>query len=74
MKVLRKLQVSGQLDRKSFYNIKNRLKVDKLSSEQGNILEKMFREEKIDSVTYIRIKNTLQISLNKKLKKFTPVP
>ena len=74
MKVVRKLQVSGQLDRKSFFNLKNRLKVNELSSEQGTIFERMFREEKIDSVTYIRMRNALQISLNKKLKKFNPVP
>ena len=70
IKQLRKLQVSGKLDKKSFYNLRNRMKVEKLSSDQGTILEKMFEEEKIDATTYIRLKKALNISLNKKLKKF----
>jgi len=74
MKILRKLQVSGKLDRKGFFYIKNRLKVERLSSEQGNILEKMFREKKIDSFTFNRMKQALQISLNKRCEKFNSVP
>ena len=70
IKQLRKLQVSGQLDKKSFFNIRNRMKVEKLSSDQGAILEKMFEEKKIDSTTYMRLKKALNLSLHEKLKKY----
>jgi hypothetical protein len=69
IKDLRKLQVSGKLDKKTFFNIKNRMNVEKLSSEQGAILEKMFKEQKIDSTTYLRLRKALKISLNQKFKK-----
>ena len=64
MKLLRKFQISGQLDKKSFFHIKNRLKVEKVSAEQRDILENMFRNEKIDSTTYLRMKSALRLSLN----------
>jgi hypothetical protein len=69
IKQLRKLQVSGKLDKKRFFTIKKRMEIDKLSSEQGSILKKMFKEEKIDPTTYVRMKKALQFSLNQKLKK-----
>jgi len=68
MKHLRKFQVSGQIDRKTFFALKNRLKIQSLSSEQETKLEEMLREEKIDSVTYNRMKKALKINLNQKLK------
>ena len=51
----------------------NILKVEKLSSEQNSILEKMLKEEKIDSFTYTRMKKALQVSLNQKLKKINAI-
>jgi len=51
MKQLRQLLFSGKLDKNRFNLVKNRLKIDSLFSEQGDILENMFQNEKIDSTT-----------------------
>ncbi|MBN2259999.1 MAG: hypothetical protein JW702_05625 [Clostridiales bacterium] len=67
MKFLRKFQVSGQIDRKTFFSLKNRLKIQNLSSEQETKLEEMLRNEKIDSITHNRLKKAMQIQLNQKL-------
>ena len=72
MKQLRQLLFSGKLDKNRFNLVKNRLKIDSLFSEQGDILENMFKEEKIDSTTYNRMKNALKLSMNQKLKKINP--
>ena len=69
MKQLRQLLLSGKLDKTKFNVVKNRLNIDSLFSEQTNVLENMFQEEKIDSTTYIRMKNALKLQLNQKLKK-----
>jgi hypothetical protein len=69
MKQLRQFLFSGKLDKNKFNLVKNRLKIDSLLSEQGDILENMFQEEKIDSITYVRMKNALKLSMNQKLKK-----
>ena len=74
MKQLRQLQLSGKLDKKRFFQIKNRLIVDKNSIEQREILESMFKNEKIDAVTYSRMKAALKLSLHQKLKKFNSMP
>jgi hypothetical protein len=70
MKMLKRLRFSGKLDKKNYQNVKNRLEVEKLSSEQSAILEQMFNNEKIDSVTYMRMRKALHISMNQKLKKY----
>ena len=72
-KQLRQMQLSGKLDKKRFLHIKNRLKIDNSSSEQREILENMRKDEKIDSITYIRMKKALDLSLNQKLKKFNSI-
>jgi len=69
MKQLRQLLFSGKLDKDRFNLVKNRLKIDSLFSEQGDILENMFQDEKIDSTTYVRMKSALNLSMNQKLKK-----
>ena len=69
MKQLRQLLFSGKLDKNKFNLVKNRLKIDTLFSEQTDVLENMFQEEKIDSTTYSRMKNALTLQLNQKLKK-----
>ena len=69
MKQLRQMQLSGKLDKKRFLRIKNRLTIDKSSSDQREILENMLKDEKIDAVTYTRMKKALKFSLNQKLKK-----
>lgn len=66
---LRQLQLSGKLDKKRFLQFKNRLMVDKSSFEQREILEKMLKKERIDSVTFRRMQKALQFSLNQKLRK-----
>ena len=67
MRVLRKLKFSGQLDKKNYLSLRNRLDKEKHSSEQEIILEKMLREEKIDTFTYNRMKHVLHMTLNQKL-------
>ena len=69
IKQLRKLQISGQLDKNSFYRLKNRMNVENLSKEQKGILENLHKEQKIDTTTYMRMKKALQLQLNVKLKK-----
>ena len=69
IKQLRMLQVSGKLDKKSFFKLRNRMNVEKSSSDQRIILKKMFDNEKIDATTYIRLKKALKLSLNEKMKK-----
>lgn len=66
---LRQLQLSGKLDKKRFLQFKNRLMVDISSFEQREILEKMLKKERIDSVTFRRMQKALQFSLNQKLRK-----
>jgi hypothetical protein len=61
LKLLRKLQISGQLDKKSFFHIKNRLKVEKISQQQKDILENMFRNEEIDSNIHANEKCSMTI-------------
>ena len=61
--------LSGKLDKNKFNLVKNRLKIDSLYSEQGDILENMFQDEKIDSTTYVRMKNALKLSMSQKPKK-----
>ena len=69
MKQLRQLLFSGKLDKGRFNLVKNRLKIDSLFSEQSGVLEDMFQDEKIDSITYVRMKSALKLSMNHKLKK-----
>jgi len=71
MKQLRQLLLSGKLNKQKFLLIKNRLKIDSLFSEQSDILENMFKDEKIDSTTYVRMKNALKMSMKQKFKKTT---
>ena len=71
LRVLRKLKFSGQLDKKRYSSIRNRLYHDKVSSEQEERLERMFREDKIDSMTFNRLKKALHMSLDNKFKKAT---
>ena len=68
MKQLRQFLFSGKLDKNKFNLVKNRLKIDNLFSEQEDILENMFKNEKIDSTTYVRMKDALKLSMNQKLK------
>ena len=74
MKQLRQLLFSGKLDKGRFNLVKNRLKIDSLYSEQGDILENMFQDEKIDSTTYVRMKSALKLSMSHKLKKLNSDP
>jgi hypothetical protein len=69
LKHLRQFLLYGKMDRNKFNLVKNRLKIDTLFSEQGAILENLFKEEKIDSTTYVRMKNALKLSMDRKLKK-----
>lgn len=69
LRVLRKLKFSGQLDKKRYTSIRNRLDHEKVSSEQEERLENMLRENKIDSMTFSRMKKALHMSLDNKFKK-----
>ena len=69
IKQLRQMYYSGKLDKNSFLRVKNRMSVETSSSEQGEILEKMLKDKKLDPITYTRMKKALKISLDQKLKK-----
>jgi hypothetical protein len=71
LRVLRKLKFSGQLNKQSYSSIRNRMENEKSSSEQEKRLETMLKEDRIDSMTFNRMRKALHMSLDTKFKKTT---
>ena len=69
VKKLRKLLFSGKLDRKTFLNMRNRLKHEKVFLTESKKLFTLLSDEKIDEDTYVRLRQVLERSFKERLDK-----
>jgi hypothetical protein len=69
MKWYRQSLLKGEINRKSFLYIRDNLKADELFSEESKRLDDMLKQKKMDSETYVRMKEVLQMTFNDKLVK-----
>jgi nitrogen fixation-related uncharacterized protein len=67
-KILRKLLLSGKLDKENFSKMKSRMKNVKNFNTELNKLLFLLSEEKIDADTYARLRQVLEKSFQDKLK------
>jgi hypothetical protein len=69
VKKLRHLLFSGKLDRKTFLNMRNRLKHEKMFLAESKKLFTLLFNEKIDEDTYVRLRQVLEKSFKERLDK-----
>ena len=69
VKKLRHLLFSGKLDRKTFLNMRNRLKHEKVFLAESKKLFTLLFNEKIDEDTYVRLRQVLEKSFKERLDK-----
>jgi hypothetical protein len=69
VKKLRQLLFSGKLDRKTFLNMRNRLKHEKVFLTESKKLFTLLSDEKIDEDTYVRLRQVLEKSFKERLDK-----
>jgi hypothetical protein len=69
VKKLRHLLFSGKLDRKTFLNMRNRLKHEKVFLAESKKLFRLLFNEKIDEDTYVRLRQVLEKSFKERLDK-----
>jgi len=69
VKKLRQLLFSGKLDRKTFMNMRNRLKYEKVFLTESKKLFRLLSDEKIDEDTYVRLRQVLEKSFKERLDK-----
>ena len=69
VKKLRQLLFSGKLDRKTFLNMRNKLKHEKVFLTESKKLFTLLSDDKIDEDTYIRLRQVLEKSFKERLDK-----
>jgi hypothetical protein len=69
VKKLRHLLFSGKLDRKTFLNMRNRLKHEKVFLAESKKLFTLLFNKKIDEDTYVRLRQVLEKSFKERLDK-----
>ena len=69
VKKLRQLLLSGKLDKKTFWTMKNRLKHEKVFNTESKKLLTMLSDEKIDEETYVRLRQVLEASFRDRIEK-----
>ena len=69
VKKLRKLWLSGKLDRKTFVRTRNRVRHEKNFSIESKKLLSLLSDEKIDKGTYARLRHVLETSYRDRLEK-----
>lgn len=70
-KFVRKLLLSGKVDQENFSNMLSRIKQVKNFNRESKQLLSLLSEEKIDTDTYVRLRQVLEKSFQDKLKKFS---
>ena len=69
MKELRKSLIKRNIDHKNFVYIRDNLTAEELYSTESERLDKMVADNKIDSDTYLRMKQVLNVGFNDRLMK-----
>lgn len=69
VKKLRKLWLSGKLDRKTFVRTRNQVRHEKNFSIESKKLLSLLSDEKIDKATYARLRHILETSYRDRLVK-----
>ena len=69
MKELRKSYFRGKIDRKTFLYVRDNLKAENHFSEESKKMNEMYKDKNMDSETYLRMKQVLELSFNKRLAK-----
>lgn len=69
VKKLRKLMFSGKLDKKTFVNMRNKLKHEKTFHTESKKLFTLLSDNKIDEETYVRLRQVLESSFRQRLDK-----
>jgi hypothetical protein len=67
MKVLRKSLLKGEIDKKTFLYIRDKLKAEIHYFEESQRMNKMLQHKKIDWDTYLRLKEILEMRFNERL-------
>ena len=67
IKKLRKMFFSGKLDKKTFVNMRNRLKHEKVFHTESKKLFTLLSDNKIDEETYVRLRKVLETSFRERL-------
>jgi len=67
MKVLRKSFFKGKIDKKTFLDIRDKLKAEIHYIEESQRINKMLQHKKIDLDTYLRMKEILEMKFNERL-------
>lgn len=67
MKVLRKSFFKGKIDKKTFLDIRDKLKAEMHYFEESQRMNKMLQHKKIDLDTYLRMKEILEMRFNERL-------
>jgi len=67
VKKLRQLFFSGKLDKKSFLNLRSRLKHEKHFTAESKKLLSLLSDEKIDEDTYVRLRQVLEKSFRDRI-------
>jgi len=67
VKKLRQLFFSGKLDKKTFLNLRSRLKNEKIFTAESKKLLALLADKKIDGETYVRLRQVLEKSFRDKL-------
>ncbi|MGD9131157.1 MAG: hypothetical protein PVH73_06240 [Candidatus Bathyarchaeota archaeon] len=69
LKRLRRMFLSGRVDKKGFLNMRNRLKHEKIFTTESKRLLTVLSNEKIDEETYVRLRQVLEKSFRDRLEK-----
>lgn len=64
---LRRLWLTGKLDRKNYRYIKNSMNAEQIFNGESQKIDNLLCNEQLDQIEYIRIKKILQMNLNKRL-------
>ena len=67
VKKLRKLVFSGKLDKRTFLNMRNKLKHEKTFHTESKKLSRLLSDNKIDEETYVRLRQVLETSFRERL-------
>jgi hypothetical protein len=71
MKKLRQLLLKGKLDRKTFLQIRDNLRVEDIYADEIQRLDNLLQQKNIDSETHRRMKKILEMNLKERLDKIS---
>ena len=69
LKNLRRMLLRGKIDRKTYVNLSNRLKYAKHFNDESKKLLSLLSDEKIDEITYTRLRHVLETTFRERLDK-----